>query len=77
MSIPISQFIPPSFPLKHKFVFYICDSVSVFVNKFICTIFLDFTCKQYHMIFVFLCLTSLSMIISRSIHVAANGIIYG
>ena len=27
------------------------------------------------MIFVFLCLTSLSMIISRSIHVAANGII--
>ena len=27
------------------------------------------------MIFVFLCLTSLSMTISRSIHVAANGII--
>ena len=27
------------------------------------------------MIFVFLCLTSLSMIVSRSIHVAANGII--
>ena len=27
------------------------------------------------MVFVFLCLTSLSMIISRSIHVAANGII--
>ena len=27
------------------------------------------------MIFVFLCLISLSMIISRSIHVAANGII--
>ena len=26
------------------------------------------------MIFVFLCLTSLSMIISRSMHVAANGI---
>ena len=27
------------------------------------------------MIFVFLCLTSLNMIISRSIHIAANGII--
>ena len=29
----------------------------------------------YHVIFVFLCLTSLSMTISRSIHVTANGII--
>ena len=29
----------------------------------------------YHMIFVFLCLTSLSMTISRSIHVIANGIL--
>ena len=27
------------------------------------------------MIFIFLCLTSLSMIISRSMHIAANGII--
>ena len=36
--------------------------------------FLDSTCKRYH-IFVFLWLTSLSMIISRSIHVAANGLI--
>ena len=38
-------------------------------------IFLDSTYKRYHMIIVFLCLTSLSMTISRSIHVAANGII--
>ena len=29
--------------------------------------------KWYHIIFVFLCLTSLSVIFSRSIHVAANG----
>ena len=29
----------------------------------------------YNMLFVFLCLTSLGMIISRSIHVAASGII--
>ena len=46
-----------------------------FVNKFICIIFLDSTYKWYHMIFVFLLLTSLSMIISRSIYVAANDII--
>ena len=35
---------------------------------FICTISLDSTYKWYHMIFVFLLLTSLSMTISRSIH---------
>ena len=30
MSIPVSQFIPPSLtPGNHKFVFYICDSNSV------------------------------------------------
>ena len=42
---------------------------------FTCIIFEDSTYKQYHTIFVFLCLTSLSMIISGSIHVVANGII--
>ena len=36
-------------------------------------IFLDSTYKWYYMIFVFLYLTLLSMIIYRSIHVAANG----
>ena len=37
ISIPISQFIPsPLPPGSHKFVFYICDSISVFLkNKFI------------------------------------------
>ena len=44
-----------------------------FVNKFICIIFLDSTYKQYHIVFVFLWLTSLVMIIFRSTHVAANG----
>ena len=39
-------------------------------------IFLDFTYKWYHMIFVFLWLTSLSKTISRYIHVAANDIIF-
>ena len=37
--------------------------------------FLDSTYKCYHMKLVFLWLTSLSLIISRSIHVTANGII--
>ena len=35
--------------------------------------FLDSTDKWHHIIFVFLCLTSLSILISRSIHVATNG----
>ena len=42
------------------------------IDKFIGTIFLDSIYKQYHIIFV-LCLTSLSMTISGSIYVAANG----
>ena len=30
MSIPISQFVPPSLtPGNHKFVFYTCNSISV------------------------------------------------
>ena len=37
--------------------------------------FLDFTYKWCNTLFVFLWLTSLSMIFSRSIHIAANGII--
>ena len=45
-------------------------------NKLICTIFKDFTYKWYHMIFVFLWLTSLSKTIARYIHVAANDIIF-
>ena len=36
---------------------------------------LDSTYKWYHIVFVFVWLTSLSMIISRCIHVAANGFI--
>ena len=79
VSVPISQFISPS-PLpmvtqvKHCFLnlcLYFC-----FVDKFICTPFLiPHIQKWYHMIFVFVWLTSFSMIISRCIHVAANDII--
>ena len=54
---------------------YLCVYLC-FVNKFICMIFLNSSHKWYHMTFVFFrLLTSLHMIISRSVHVAANGII--
>ena len=57
-------------------LFSISVNLFLFVSKFICIIiFLDSTYKWYHMIFVFAWLTSHNMIISRSIHIAANGII--
>ena len=57
----------------YNFVSFAMWPYFCFANEFICTIFvLDFTYKQYHMMFVFL--TSLNMTISRSIHVPANGI---
>ena len=44
--IPNSQFIPTSNSIaNHKFVYYICESASAFINKFICIIFLDSTYK--------------------------------
>jgi len=46
-----------------------------FRGKFICIIFWDPAYKWYHMIFVFLWLTSFRMIISRSTHVAAHDFI--
>ena len=46
-----------------------------FRSKFIYIIFWDPAYKWYQMIFVFLWLTSLRMIISRSTHVAANDFI--
>ena len=64
---------PPPFLFgNHKFIFYICESVFK-VSSFV-SFFLDSTYKWYHMIFVILWLTSLNMIISRSMHVAASGV---
>ena len=40
----------------------------LFLNKFICIFFSDTTYNRYHIILAFAWLTSLSMIISRSIH---------
>ena len=60
---------------RHRVCFlhlWLCFS---FVNKFICTIFLDFTYNWYHIVSIFVWLTSLSIAVSRSIYDAANGII--
>ena len=66
---------PQLTPLVTPLVFYVCVYFC-FVNKFICIIFFNSAHKSYDMTFVFFpLLTSLNMIISRSIHVAANGII--
>ena len=75
MPIPTPQSIPPPnlFPLVTLNLF--SKSVNHFCSatKFICIHFLDSTYKWYHMIFVFVWFTSLNMMFSRSIHVAANG----
>ena len=70
-----SSFIPLILPFpfgNRKFVSYICSSV---LQLSLCHN-LNLTYKWYHMVFALLFwLTSLSMIISRSIRVAANCII--
>ena len=72
LPIPSSLFIP--LPLgNHKFVLQVCESSFYFVVRFICAQVLDSTYKWYHVILVFLFLTSCSMIISSYIHVAVNG----
>ena len=62
------------FPFGHrKFVFYVWGSIYFcFVHKFICTFFFCSTYNWY-MVFGVLWLTSLSVIILRSIHVSTNG----
>ena len=76
--IPNSWFVPPSLPLpfgNHKFVFYVYDSVSVvYVNWFVL-----FSRFHIQVISYSICFSLSdwlqSIIFSRSIHVAANGII--
>ena len=77
MLISNSLFIPPTpyFPFGYnKFVFNICFC---FVNKFNVSFFKTYSIYEwYHIVFVFLCLTYFTcMIIYRSIHVAAIGLI--
>ena len=60
----------PSFP---PFVFLILFSMGLFLFYCLCLhYFVDLTYKWYHTLFVFLWLISLSIILSRSIHFAAN-----
>ena len=66
MSIPNSNLC--LFLLVSQVCFlYVCDYFC-FVNKFICTIFLDSTCKPYHMIFVFLSLTYFTWYDNLQVH---------
>ena len=75
MSISVCQFILPSLP--HEF-FYTYDLIFFsfshlffdfcFLNRLICNIILDSTCKPYHMIFLFLCLISFTQYVSLQVH---------
>ena len=65
----------PTFLLGTINLFSTSMILFLFCKRSICTIILDSTYKQYHMIFIFLCLISLSVTISRSIHFPANDII--
>ena len=63
----------------HWNYYYITDSLpseSISVSQISLCHILDSTCKQYPMVFVSFRLTLLSVISSRSIHVAANGNIF-
>ena len=72
--IPRSWFIPPlPFPFGiHTFVFEICKSFSVlYISSFISFLKLNSTCNVISYLSFCVWLTSLSVLISRSIHVAA------
>ena len=56
---------------NHKFVFYICGSISILYRSSLVSVFT----YRWYMMLVSVWLTSLCMIISRSNHVATNGII--
>ena len=67
---------PSSAFLFGNHVCFLCVWVYLcFVKKFICIIFEDSTYKKIRYLSFLVWFISLSMIISRSIHVAANGII--
>ena len=62
----IYHFIPCCTLGNHKFDLQMCESV-LFSKKFILSFLLDSSNKLDHIMLVFFCLTSLSMIISRSL----------
>ena len=76
-------YVNPSLPIYPPFpspssTWWLSTSVILFLfcNELISTTFFDFVYKWYHMILVLLWLTSLRMTISRTIYVAANGVIF-
>ena len=66
-NLPIypSPSLPPG---VHKFVFYICNSISVLQVSSFAPLVLDLTYKQYYMIFVFLCLTQFTQYDDLQVH---------
>ena len=63
-------------PDNHNFVFYICNSISILqISSFVPFFQIPHISDILYYLSFSVCLTSLSMTISRSIHVAANGII--
>ena len=73
VSTPVSQFIHPSPPVLSALVF-VSMSVSLFLfaNRFTCTVFLDSIYMRYSTIFFSFWLTSLCVMVSRSIHFSAK-----
>ena len=72
---PVSHF-PPCFPFVT--ISLISRSANLFLFFYLrsfVSFLIDSVSKRYQMIFIFLCLTSLSMIISRSSHVSTNSIV--
>lgn len=65
---------PRSSPWQPQVFLQVCESASISQMSLLGLI-LESTCKYCHAMFLFLFSTSLSVIISSCIHVAANGII--
>ena len=72
---PVSSTSPPPSlsPLVTTSFFSLSVSLLLSVTFTSWLYFWNFKCKWYHTVFVFHCLTSLSIMPSKSIHFAANG----
>ena len=71
VNLPIYPSLHLLAPGNHTFIFYICNSISVLqISSFVpfFFFFLDSTYKQYHMKFVFLCLTYFTQYDNLQVH---------
>jgi len=77
--IPNPQSLPPTLPASSlpfgNHSVGVCESISIRQISSLVSFFKISYIIDYRMVFVFHCLTSLTVVISRPIHVAANGII--